>query len=104
MNATTQATKAIGDDLDQLNQDANTLLFATADMAEAKIDDARRQLTIMLDRSKKMYAVVRQKALKSIQATDVVVHEHLYQAIAIGVGVGALIGFLSASRSTCNRD
>jgi len=36
------------------------------------------------------------------EADNVVVHEHLYQAIAIGVR--ALIGFLSASRSTCNRD
>lgn len=96
--------QTIGKDLDQLTEDANTLLSATADLAEARIGEARKQLACMLERSKEMYAVARQKALKSTQAADAVVHDHLYQAIAIGVGVGALIGFLSASRSTCKRD
>lgn len=97
-------TQTLGQDLDQLTEDANTLMTATADLAEAKIGEARKQLACMLKRSKEMYAVARQKALKSSQAADAVVHEHLYQTIAIGIGVGALIGFLCASRPTCNRD
>jgi ElaB/YqjD/DUF883 family membrane-anchored ribosome-binding protein len=32
------------------------------------------------------------------------VHEHPYQAIAIGVGVGALLGYLIARRSSRNSD
>jgi ElaB/YqjD/DUF883 family membrane-anchored ribosome-binding protein len=32
------------------------------------------------------------------------VHEHPYQAIAIGVGVGAIIGYLVAHRCCRHRD
>jgi ElaB/YqjD/DUF883 family membrane-anchored ribosome-binding protein len=32
------------------------------------------------------------------------VHEHPYKAIAIGVGVGTLIGFLVARRCSSNGD
>ncbi len=99
MNSTTQA---IGNDLNQLTQHANTLISATADMAEAKIDKACNQLTGMLDCGKEMYANAREQALKGTHAADVAVHTHVYQAIALGVGAGVLIGFLCATRHRCN--
>jgi ElaB/YqjD/DUF883 family membrane-anchored ribosome-binding protein len=45
---------------------------------------------------------VRDKAVQGAKAADVVVREHPYQAIAIGVGVGALLGYLLARRCTKN--
>ena len=104
MNSTTQTTQAISDDLNQLTQRANALISATADMAEAKIDQACNQLTGMLDRGKDMYVSARQQASKGTQAADLAVHKHVYQAIAIGVGAGALIGYLCANRHSCNCD
>jgi len=38
------------------------------------------------------------------KAADEAVHEHPYQAIAIGVGVGAIVGFLLARRSYRKHD
>jgi len=104
MNSTTQATQAIGDDLNQLTQHANKLISATADLAEAKIDEAYNQLTGILDRGKGMYVTARQQAFKGSHAADVAVHQHVYQAIAIGIGAGALIGYLCATRHTCKCD
>jgi ElaB/YqjD/DUF883 family membrane-anchored ribosome-binding protein len=38
------------------------------------------------------------------KATDQAVHEHPYQAIALGVGVGAILGYLLARRCSRNGD
>jgi ElaB/YqjD/DUF883 family membrane-anchored ribosome-binding protein len=47
---------------------------------------------------------VRDKAVAGAKVADQSVRENPYQAIAIGVGVGALIGYLVARRCAGNRD
>ncbi len=86
-----KATQAISHDVEQLADDARALMTATADVAGEKVDAARQRLAAAL-------AQVRDKAVQSAKAADKVVREHPYQAIAIGVGVGALIGYLVARR------
>jgi len=91
-------TQAIGNDIGQLAEDARALMTATSDVAGEKVGEARKRLAAALERTKEIAANVRDKAIAGAKATDVAVHEHPYQAIAIGVGVGALIGFLVARR------
>lgn len=102
MNKEIQATTQ---DLGQLAEDASALMAATADVAGEKVSEARKRLALALERAKEMAGRVRAKAVEGAKAADVAVHEHPYQAIAIGVGVGALVGYLLARRgsSTCNR-
>lgn len=95
MNQPTQATR---DDLGQLADDAQALMTATADVAGEKVVAARKRLAAALERTKEFAGRVRDKAVEGAKATDVAVHEHPYQAIAIGVGVGALLGYLIARR------
>jgi ElaB/YqjD/DUF883 family membrane-anchored ribosome-binding protein len=97
-------TQAISDDIGTLAEDARTLMAATADVAGEKVVEARKRLAAALERGKEIYGCVREKAVEGAKAADVAVHEHPYQAIAIGVGVGALIGYLVARRCTCNRE
>jgi len=101
MNKQTQANS---NDMGALAEDARALMAATADVAGEKVGEARRRLAAALERGKEIYGRVREKAVEGARATDEAVHEHPYQAIAIGVGVGALIGYLVARRHTCNRD
>ena len=101
MNKHTQATS---NDLGSLAEDARALMAATADVAGEKVGEARNRLAAALERGKEIYGRVREKAVAGAKATDEAVHEHPYQAIAIGVGVGALIGFLVARRCACHRD
>jgi ElaB/YqjD/DUF883 family membrane-anchored ribosome-binding protein len=101
MNKQTQANS---NDMGALAEDARALMAATADVAGEKVGEARRRLAAALERGKEIYGRVREKAVEGAKATDEAVHEHPYQAIAIGVGVGALIGYLVARRRTCNRD
>jgi ElaB/YqjD/DUF883 family membrane-anchored ribosome-binding protein len=96
-----QETQAVSNDLGQLAQDARALMAATADVAGEKVGEARKRLAAALERAKEIGGRVRDKAVAGAKATDVAVHEHPYQAIAIGVGVGAVIGYLLARR--CSR-
>src|ERR1700722_2737221 len=91
-------------DTGQLAEDAQALMAATADVAGEKVGEARKRLAAALDRAKEIAGNVRDKAVAGAKAADEAVHEHPYQAIAIGVGVGALIGYLLARRCSRDRD
>lgn len=95
MNKETQTT---GNDIGQLAEDARALMTATADVAGEKVGDARKRLAAALERAKEIASTVRDKAVAGAKATDVAVHEHPYQAIAVGVGVGVLVGYLLGRR------
>lgn len=97
-------TQAIKDDMGQLADDARALMTATADVAGEKVVEARKRLAAALERGKEIYGQVREKAVQGARAADEAVHEHPYQAIGIGIGVGALIGYLIARRCSRNGD
>ncbi len=91
-------TQAISNDMGQLAEDARALLTATADVAGEKVGEARKRLAVALESAKEIAGRVRAKAVEGAKVADQAVHEHPYQAIAIGVGVGALLGYLIARR------
>lgn len=97
-------TQAISNDVSQLADDARALMAATADVAGEKVVEARKRLAAALESGKEIYGRVRAKAVEGAKAADQTVRENPYQAIAIGVGVGALIGYLVARRCACNRN
>jgi ElaB/YqjD/DUF883 family membrane-anchored ribosome-binding protein len=101
MNKHTQGT---GNEVGQLAEDARALMTATADVAGEKVGEARKRLAAALERAKEIAANVRDKAVAGAKATDEAVHEHPYQAIAIGVGVGAILGYFVARRCSRNCD
>ena len=77
-------------------EDARALMAATADVPGEKVREVRRRLAKALDSAKEMAGRVRDKAVAGVKATDQAVHEHPYHAIAIGLGVGAILGYLIA--------
>jgi ElaB/YqjD/DUF883 family membrane-anchored ribosome-binding protein len=79
-------------------------MAATADVAGDKVGEARKRLAAALDRAKVLAGRVREKAIEGAKAADEAVHEHPYQAMAIALGVGALIGYLAARRCSRNND
>ena len=97
-------TQAVTNDIGQLAEDARALMAATADVAGEKVGEARKRLAAALDRARQIAASVRDKAVAGAKATDEAVHEHPYKAIAIGVGVGAILGYLLARRCSRNCD
>ena len=101
MNKHTHATR---NDMGTLVEDARALMAATADMAGDKVGNARRRLAGALEHAKEIAGRIRDKTVQTAQAADEAVHEHPYKAIAIGAGVGALIGFIVARRCSRNGD
>jgi ElaB/YqjD/DUF883 family membrane-anchored ribosome-binding protein len=99
-----EENKTISNDMSQLAQDAQALLSATSDVAGDKVAEARKRLADALERGKEICGCVRAKAIEGAKAADEVVHKHPYQAIAIGMGIGAIVGYLLARRHSCNRE
>jgi ElaB/YqjD/DUF883 family membrane-anchored ribosome-binding protein len=96
-----QETQAIRNDMGQLAEDAQALMAATADVAGEKVVAARKRLAAALESAKEIAANVREKAIAGAQVADQTVRENPYQAIAVGVGVGVIVGYLLARR--CSR-
>ena len=96
-----QQTQAIRNDMGQLAEDAQALMAATADVAGEKVVAARKRLAAALESAKEIAANVREKAIAGAKVADQTVRGNPYQAIAIGVGVGAVVGYLLARR--CSR-
>lgn len=97
-------TQAISNEMGHLAEDARALMVATADVAGEKVSEARKRLSAALDRGREMYGRARERAIEGAKVADEAVHEHPYQAIAIGVGVGALLGYLITRRCSRNGD
>lgn len=91
----------IQNDIDLLAGDANALLNDTASAAAKRYEEARRGLVAVLERGKDMYGTAYNRAVRETKAVDGVMHENLYQTVLIGIGVGALLGFLVARRGGC---
>ena len=70
----------------------------TADVAGEKVGEARKRLAASLDTAREIAGRVRDKAVEGAKAADGTVREHPFQAIGIGFGGGALIGYLVARR------
>ena len=99
--------QAVSKDLGQLAEDARVLIAATVDMAGEEIGEARDRLADALELGKDNVGRVRDSAVQKARAAGAAVHEHPYQVIGLGVGVGALIGFLVTSQISswaCKRD
>jgi len=67
-------------------------------VAGEKVGAARNRLASALERAKEIAGNVRDKAVAGAKVTDQTIRENPYQAIAIGIGVGAIIGFMLARR------
>ncbi len=97
-------TAASSNDIGTLAEDARALMAATADVAGEKVGEARKRLAAALESAKDVAGRIRDKAVEGAKAADEAVHEHPYQAIAIGVGLGAVLGYLLARRCSRSND
>jgi len=97
-------TRAITNDLIQLAQDANALMVATADAAGEQAVEARKRLAVALENGKRLYGRVRDKEVAGINTVETAVSEHPYEAVAVGLSVVVLLGYLLSRRCRCHRD
>lgn len=84
----------ISDEVEALADDASALLDSTVCAASKRYDEAREALEAVLKRGKSIYGVARQRAVQDTKIVDRALHDHLYQTIAIGIGIGVFLGYV----------
>ena len=87
-----------------LTEDARELMAATSDVAAEKVSTARKRLAAALEGSKEIAGNVRDKTVAGAKLTDQAIRANPYQALAIGVGFGVLVGYLIGRRCSRSRD
>ena len=87
--------------ISQLAKDAAGLVAVTKDVAEEQVQEARKRLDLALESAKGIYDQVCDKAIDGTTAVNEMVHRHSYQAIAIGIVAGAILGIFISRR--CKR-
>ena len=92
-------TEAFNRELENLAEDSQALLAATANVSEHKVVEARKRLTAALDKSKQAWARMQQQASEGAQAADEAIRRHPYQAMGAAFGVGIVLGLLLKHRN-----
>lgn len=83
---------------ESLTDHARALLAETSDAVGEKVGEARDRLSAAIDGGKKACSKVNDRMADGAKATGEAIHKHPYGAIAIGVGLGALLGILATRR------
>jgi ElaB/YqjD/DUF883 family membrane-anchored ribosome-binding protein len=92
------ASSEFTESAENLVEDAQDLLAATAHVAEEKVVAARKRLAAAIEKGKDAWHAVQNTAVTGAKATDRAIREHPYQSIGIAFGVGILLGFLARRR------
>jgi len=91
-------TDHLRDEASHLADAAHGILTATAEVAEETGEEVRKQLDAVVDRGREVYDQVCEAAVDGARTADGIVHEQPYKALAVALGIGALLGFLLARR------
>ena len=75
-------------------EEGKALLEATAETGEKAVGEARKRLQAALEAAGEKYDQAKAKAIEGAKATDKLIRENPYPAMAIAFGVGAIVGFL----------
>lgn len=84
---------------EQLKEDAQELLSATAHVAEEKVVEARRRLMAALEKGREALAAIQEKTVAGARAADNAIRENPYKSLAMALGAGLLIGYLLRRRN-----
>ena len=90
-----RTTPSVTHELQNLADDAKSLLAVTAHVAEDKVLEARKRLIASLEQGRDALEYGRDRA---IEGADETIRSHPYQAIGVAFGLGALLSFLITRR------
>jgi ElaB/YqjD/DUF883 family membrane-anchored ribosome-binding protein len=84
----------------ELADETEALVTATKDIAGEHVREARHRVELALRRAKRIYGQVCDKAVDGSATVNELVHKNSYPAIAIGLGLGAILGYFTAKGCT----
>jgi ElaB/YqjD/DUF883 family membrane-anchored ribosome-binding protein len=83
---------------EQIVENAQDLLAATANVSDAKVTAARNRLKDALQNSRELLDDLKDKALAGAKVTDETIRQYPYQSLGVALGIGLFVGFLLGSR------
>lgn len=96
------STNKLLDDLRAVVADAEALMAATQDSAQAQVREARARAAESLDQARARLEALEEDVKARAQAAasdaDRYVHEHPWQSIGVAAAVGFLVGLLVSRR------
>jgi ElaB/YqjD/DUF883 family membrane-anchored ribosome-binding protein len=93
---------AILHDMHRLAEDARSLIEATANVTGETAKESRERLVVTLERGKKLYGDLSEKAYDEALAADEAVSKYVYHVV--GIVAGAFLGYFTARRCGSNRE
>jgi len=90
--------QTINDEIEKLSEKAQALVTDTVTIAGDEMGKAREGLAAALNRGREIYDQIRSKEMEGTCAVKKAMNEHAVKAIAISIGIGALIGFFTSRR------
>jgi len=90
---------AVVHDFRTLLDDARSLIVATSESTDEKVNAARRRLETALQNGRGIFSELQEHARESLDSADACVRRHPYETLMIALGVGALFGHLLTRRS-----
>jgi ElaB/YqjD/DUF883 family membrane-anchored ribosome-binding protein len=93
-NTETEAAEA-----EQIVENAQELLSATANVSDTKVSAARDRLKNALQNSRELLDDLKDRAYAGAKVTDETIREYPYHSMGVALGVGVLLGFLIGRRS-----
>ena len=88
-------------DMYRLAEDARALIEETANVTGETAKESRDRLVVTLERGKKLYGDLSEKAYDDALAADEAVSKYVYHAI--GIVAGAFLGYFTARRCGSSR-
>lgn len=94
--ATAHAPKEILNEVKALIDEAETIMTgAPSDLTVDALGTLRERFDAAQERFSELYAGARKKVVAGAKCTDEAIRENPYQALAIALGVGAVLGSLA---------
>ena len=91
-------TDAMADELREIARHAGTLLDATAEEADERVQKARENLRKRLDAAKSQYAELDDLLDEKLQAADRLIHDKPYHAVGGSFLIGLVLGWLMSRK------
>lgn len=98
-NSTSRKAEVLIDQLEEMVDEASQLIQETAEETIKKqLNVFRDNMQDLSEKLKSYYEDVEEAVVTSAKTTDKVIRNHPYQALAISLAIGVLIGALIRSR------
>ena len=85
-------------DLENSVQTSEEWISSSSDAVGSALNEAGDGISSVMERGRNIYKAAGKRVGKEASAANAVLHKHPYPTVLVGIGAGALLGYLVARR------